>query len=279
MATSSPKHSPLINGLIYILSFRWVKRIRFIPPHEREFYRRFSEIAESLVEASNLLIQLVEKGQASHDQIAHRIALVKQHGKTVRDAIKMLINEAQQPPFNRSDISTLTENAMKTIKAIDRAAQRFMQYRVESDETMRKFADDIQAACEAFRRAMKSLDKRAARRRIPAWISEIVQLENDSDVVYDRALSGRYANIMEDLGAATELMGTIKSTAPDSSNQAADTSLRIQTLESALSRQFKLTRHLALFVARLALYGILEDTLDYLRDAAETLGRMVENNA
>ena len=103
---------------------------------------------------------------------------------------------AQQPPFERSELSQFRDDMIRAMKYINHASNRYVVYEFpSSDKEMRELAPLIYEACVEISKAIKSLSRD---RNIEPYRLAVNQLEAKADDIYHEGLRRRFREIRED---------------------------------------------------------------------------------
>ena len=99
---------------------------RLLPPRDDEFYSLFNEMSETLVEASGKLVELFNTGLQERNEIEVRIATCATICTRIGESIEDMLKVAQQPPFDRAEISLFSDQCQRVMKYINHSANRYM---------------------------------------------------------------------------------------------------------------------------------------------------------
>ena len=133
---------------------RRVRGWRLLPPADKEFYDLFNETTAALIEASDMLINLFDTSSQDSREIEVKISTTALRLDCIGESIEDLLAVAQQPPFDRGDISEFKDDAIRIMKYIKHAANRYVVYDFpSSDKEMRELAPLIKEACEEIGKA------------------------------------------------------------------------------------------------------------------------------
>jgi uncharacterized protein len=242
-----------------------IKNIRLLPPRDKEFYELFHEMAETLVKASAMLVTLFEATQQERDETEVKIGNYLTRCGQISESITDLLRTAQQPPFGRAEISDFSNGALRIIKYIHHAANRYVVYDFpSSDMEMRELAPIIVEACKEIAKAVKTLEKS---RNLDPYFRAVDILEDRADVIYHGGLRRRFHEIREDRTDLEQQLNSI------SDKPAAE------DLLSLIADNIEYTRHVAVFFILRQVYAELERSIDACTDLMGVLKRMVSSNA
>ncbi len=180
---------------------QWLARIRLLPPRDKEFYHLFIQMADKLIEGSNLLVELVDD-EANGDH-AHRLAVNMKQLETECDSIVgqtiTWLDIAPQPPFDRDDITNLVKYLDDIMDWMERFANRFVMYRTSIDhsgiEQICELAAIVQSSCRKVREAVGCLEHH--RREIDDHCITVHALESQADDVHHTALAAGVNRVQE----------------------------------------------------------------------------------
>jgi uncharacterized protein Yka (UPF0111/DUF47 family) len=244
--------------------FKKISNWRLLPPRDQEFYKLFGEMAQSLVDASGLLVELFNAEISSRTEIEVKIGTCDTRCKQIGELLANLLRISQQPPFERGDISQFADNALRVMKYINHAANRYMIYDFpSSDKEMRELGPIFYEACQQISRAVNALPRK---REISPFCRAIDQLEAKADDIYHEGLRRRFKEIRKDRENLEN-----KITAFSDSDSAT-------RLLPIINANVEYTRHVAVFFILRQVYAELERGIDTCTDVAAALGRMVSDN-
>lgn len=244
--------------------FKRIKNFRILPPKDKEFYNLFNEMTSTAVESSELLVKLFNATRnertLSETQIATRLTRSSQ----IADTLEELVRNAQQPPFERSEISEFSDNMVRIMKYINHAANRYVVYDFpSSDKEMREMAPIVKEACLEICKAVKSLNKN---RNLDPFYKAVDRLETQADDIYHNGLGRRFQEIRRDRNDLDEMIQGL------SKNPTGEDLIPI------ISTNVEYTRHVAVFFALRQVYAELERAIDACTDLSATIKRMVARN-
>lgn len=237
---------------------------RLLPPRDQEFYKLFNEMARSIVDASGYLIELFDTELANRQEIEIKIATCVTRCNQVSESLANLLRVSQQPPFDRNDISLMSDQMLQVMKYIKHAANRYTIYDFpSSDKEMRELAPIFHEACQQIERAILTLPKG---RNIAPFCNAIDKLESKADGIYHEGLHRRFKEIRRD---RTDLEEEI---------QAAENEESVKSLLPIIKHNVEYTRHVAVFFILRQVYAELERGIDSCTEVAAALSRMVSEN-
>jgi uncharacterized protein Yka (UPF0111/DUF47 family) len=241
-----------------------VKNIRLLPPRDKEFYDLFNELALTIVGARVLLIRLFESDRAGRAEVETRISTATTRCNQIAESIEALLRSAQQPPFDRAEISQFVEDLNRIMKYIEHAANRYVVYDFpSSDKEMRELGPIINAACEEISRAVNSL---ARNRNLEPFFKAVDELELKADAIYHGGLRRRFQEIRGDRMELEEMVRNLPS--PPTA----------ESLLPLIVANTEYTRHTAIFFILRQVYAEMERAIDACSDVTATVKRMVTRN-
>jgi hypothetical protein len=166
---------------------------RHLLPRDDQFFELFEKHAELIVAGSEALDHLLEGGEEV-DVHCRRIVTLEEQADAVARDVLVRLRQTFLTPFDRSDIKNLIMAMDDALDAMQRAAKtisRFEQRRfgpdmVQMGRLAREAAGRVATAMPLLRRAVENAD------RLSALAQEVVVLEGDADLVYDRGLDQLY---------------------------------------------------------------------------------------
>lgn len=176
-------------------------RRMLLPPRDAEFYTLFERMGTTLVAGSGALIELLGAEDAAR---AHRLGERVKQFETECDGILRqtvtLLDAAQQPPFDRDEISHLIKTLDDIMDWMERFANRFVLYRPAIDdpgiEQLRELAAVVDVACKEVLAALQCMHRR--RRDVNNHCVAIHEMEAQADEIHHAALA-RGFNLVENL--------------------------------------------------------------------------------
>ena len=177
-------------------------RVPFIP-REEKFFDLFEQGARNIVEAAQVLKQLIDTGE-SVEQRAAEIKELEHKGDTITHEVIARLNRTFVTPFDREDISSLIKSLDDVMDFIDHTAGAMLLYKVgRPGKRAKELADIIIQATAEVEQAVLDLRHRAKLKQIFDRCVEINRMENAADVVYRAAM----AELFED---STDMAHVIK---------------------------------------------------------------------
>ena len=161
-------------------------RIPFMP-REEKFFELFEESARNIVEASQVLKQLIDTWENVEPRV-EEIKELEHKGDNITHEVMARLNRTFVTPFDREDIALLTNSLDDVIDFIDGTARAMLLYKVERPGgRASELADIITQATAEVEKAVLDLRHRAKLKKVVERCVEINRLENAADVVYRAA--------------------------------------------------------------------------------------------
>ena len=172
-------------------------------PREEKFFDLFESSAHNIVEASQVLKQLVDTWENVEPRV-EEIRELEHKGDSITHEVIARLHRTFVTPFDREDIASLTKSLDDVMDFIDAAAGAMLLYKVGSPgKRAKELADIIIQATAEVEQAVLDLRHRAKLKQIFDRCVEINRLENAADVVYRAAM----AELFED---STDMAHVIK---------------------------------------------------------------------
>jgi uncharacterized protein len=167
-------------------------------PKEHDYFRLFSDLAENLDAAAQLLVRFMNDGD--RDSIAAAILEHEHVGdKIVHDIVRRL-NKSFITPIDREDIYDLVATTDEVLDDIEEAVGLVLIYRVEEiTQYARRQAEVIAKATPILRECMDNLEKPKG---LDERIIAVNSLENDGDRIEREAI----ASLFDGDTACTEII-------------------------------------------------------------------------
>jgi predicted phosphate transport protein (TIGR00153 family) len=166
--------------------------LNIFSPKDVKFFPLLEETAEVLVQTAGLLEELFSSDDKERiKELCKLIKAEESKGDKVTGRIFKALNDTFITPFDREDISELTDEMDDVIDTINRAAQKVLLFSPESlppatvefAQILKKGVLEIQQAVINLKNIKKS-DK-----QIRIHTKEIKRLEEEADVFYERVTS------------------------------------------------------------------------------------------
>lgn len=169
-----------------------------ILPAETKFYDWFEKGSANLVDAARALQDMLNNYQKPDDKLKHLTEL-ENHGDFILHEIHDLLHKTLITPLDQEDTTALTHAMDNVVDTIEQAAIQMRLYKVEEPTPeAREICDVIVRSAEAINAAMPLLRDRKGLARVETHTIEIHRLENEGDIVYNRALERLVADSRDD---------------------------------------------------------------------------------
>jgi len=155
-------------------------------PQEREYFRLFSEFAETLDQAAQLLTALLADYATLKSTARQMVELEHVGDKIVHDIVNRL-NKSFVTPLDREDIYDLASTLDEILDSIEATVDLLLLYRIPAPTThVSEQAGVLAAQTALVRQAIDGLEKRKGLDKF--WI-EINRLENEGDRLHRDAVA------------------------------------------------------------------------------------------
>ena len=164
-------------------------------PKDVKFFPLLSEIAEIVDRAAALLQELFASTDSG--KILEMSRLIKQeesNGDKITGTLFKLLNELFITPFDREDITELTDTMDDVIDIINRVAQKVVLFAPETlPPATLEMADVIKKGTAEIKAAVNELPNlRKSNKQIKAHTKEIKHCEEEADRIYERGTSALF---------------------------------------------------------------------------------------
>ncbi|MDI6828699.1 MAG: DUF47 family protein, partial [Armatimonadota bacterium] len=167
-----------------------MKRFRFMPTEEN-FFELFEEIAHALVEAAEILYDLI----TDYNDVEHKTRLLREMEKRVDKATGGICDRLDisfVTPIDREDIHNLAASMDEVLDYIEASADRMKLYGVEDPAKEAPEAAEISAILiEATKQIQVGIKALSNLRQIDQVLNPCIrinELENDADKLLRKAL-------------------------------------------------------------------------------------------
>ena len=169
---------------------RWFQALM---PREDRFFALYNRHAQTLVEGSAALRELLKGGAGVAQATAKIYQLEEQADGTARDVIQ-LMQRSFITPFDRSDIKDLINALDDTIDQMKKTAKAVQLFEVtQLEPEMAAMGEHIERAATLTLEAVGMLGSfRDNADRLHAIAEEIIHLEEDADALNDKGLASLY---------------------------------------------------------------------------------------
>ena len=172
------------------------KVLKFFQPKDKTFYPLFGKAADNIVHISNLLLHCVKESDTDkREAIIKEIEHAEHIGDEITHEIMNNLNTVFITPFDREDIHYLASTIDDVADHVKDAALRIKLYKpnnvpsavIKMAELISEGAVKVKAAIEELR-DMRNIEK------LRKMIIEINNVENQSDAIFELALTDLVAN-------------------------------------------------------------------------------------
>ncbi|MDQ3131529.1 MAG: DUF47 family protein [Acidobacteriota bacterium] len=161
-------------------------------PREDEYFVFFSQITEKILEASNILVEMLHDTSENFEAHSKRIKDVEHECDELTHQVTIKLNKSFITPFDREDIFALVVALDDVCDFIDEAARAVVIYDIQKvSDYARGFAKVIQSSAAEINSAISMLHKPNGMNQ---HIVEIHRLENEADDIYLRAIGELFHN-------------------------------------------------------------------------------------
>jgi uncharacterized protein len=156
---------------------------------DRSFYDAFERHAARIVEAGQLITEIVRQPERSVE-IARQIKVVENAGDIITHETIARLHKTWITPIDRADIHSLITALDDVLDLIEAVSERVALYEVKIlPEFVVSLADSLQHATEAVDKAIKLLPKVKQPKEMLDLCVEINRLENEADATYRHGLA------------------------------------------------------------------------------------------
>ena len=174
--------------------------LRRLIPREVRFFDLFDQQSQNIIQASNLLHDLLHQFTDARAK-THAIKEVEHQGDQITHEIVRRLNTTFITPIDREDIHALATRLDDVLDYIEAAAERLVVYRIkEPTSASRAMADVIVQSAHAMDRAIKCL--RTMDPGFHEHAVEVNRLENSAD----NLLRDSLAALFEEQGDPIEVI-------------------------------------------------------------------------
>ena len=201
-----------------------------LTPRDTTFYDHFAVSARHVVEAAEVLAQIVQPG-ADRVELNSRMRAIEHANDEVTHEVMRRLNSTFVTPFDREDIYDLASRLDDVVDYLEAAADLVVLYELdELPETTRQVADVLVQAARVTADAMPRLQGMKGLEDF--WI-EVNRLENEADQLYRRTVAKLFNGSYDALTALKlkDLADQVESAA-DALEDVADTVETIVVKES-----------------------------------------------
>jgi predicted phosphate transport protein (TIGR00153 family) len=170
-----------------------------LTPRDTSFYDQFAASARNIVDAAEVLAQMVASTSVSdRGALNQRMRDIEHANDEVTHEVMRKLNSTFVTPFDREDIYRLTAQLDDVVDFMEAAADLILLYELdELPETTREVVGVLVKAAQATAEAMPRLQEMKGLEEY--WI-EVNRLENEADQLYRRTVAklfnGQYDALM-----------------------------------------------------------------------------------
>ena len=151
--------------------------VRLIP-RDTTFFTMFSQIADNLIAAARVLVNLFEHYERTEDKTAE-IKRIEHVGDELTHSVLTKLNQTFITPFDREDIHRLASSLDDVLDFMNAAAERITMYKItDPPPAAAQLAKLIILQCEELGGAVAHLQKNGD---VLARCVEIKRYENEAD--------------------------------------------------------------------------------------------------
>jgi len=163
-------------------------------PREGNFFKLFEESAQNAVEVGQKLKELLYYWDKIEDRVAV-IADLEHKGDNITHQIATELHRTFITPFDREDITLLSQSLDDVTDFIHSAADFMLLYNVEQPtQRAKELADVIVEITLEMQKAVRQLKKHIDQTQILKHCVEVNRMENVADRIYRAALVELFAD-------------------------------------------------------------------------------------
>lgn len=172
------------------------KVLKFFQPKDKTFYPLFGKAASNIVHISDLLLQCVkESDQEQRSHLIKEIEHAEHIGDEITHEIMNSLNTVFITPFDREDIHYLASTIDDVADHVKDAALRIKLYKPQTlPSAVIKMAELISDGAVKVKAAIEELRDMRNIEKLRKMIIEINNVENQSDAIFELALTDLFAN-------------------------------------------------------------------------------------
>lgn len=161
-------------------------------PKEEKFYEFFLQQVRIICEASELLLQGAQAGNAHLASSALKIRSLEQQGDEIIHEIYVRLNQTFITPLDPEDLHSLSSHLDDVLDGIEDSVHRMVAYRLETiPPTVVEVCRIVQSCALALQQAFEALAKNE---RLVEHCIEINRLEEVADQLVRSAVSELFQN-------------------------------------------------------------------------------------
>jgi predicted phosphate transport protein (TIGR00153 family) len=192
------------------------KIFSFFLPKERKFFPLFIEIANNLVEVSNLLVILMKETDISvRNELILQIRKKERIGDGLTGSLKAELNDTFITPLDREDIHDLITNLDDVVDSIYAASKRILYYKPSCfPEEFHRIAEIISDATLEIQLVFQNVKKAADFAKHKLSCERIREMESIVDEIYQSYLANLFEHPTDvvDLIKKRDILTTLEKT-------------------------------------------------------------------
>ncbi|MGH8935277.1 MAG: DUF47 domain-containing protein [Acidimicrobiia bacterium] len=166
-------------------------RLRFrLIPRDEAFFDLFVEHARILVQAAEVMREVVSDGADLAGQVG-RLRDLEHEGDAVTRDVMHRLNTSFVTPLDREDIHRLASNMDNVIDYLDEAAQFLHLHNI--DKPLPQMRDQAELVVQAARATEEAMKRLPDFRKLASFAEEINHLEDEGDRVYREAVADLFS--------------------------------------------------------------------------------------
>ena len=172
------------------------KILRYFSPKDKIFFPLLERAVDNICEIAVLLLRAIEEtDEAKREELIHKIENSEHKGDEITHEIMSSLNTVFITPFDREDIHYLASSIDDVADHVKDAALRIRLYNPKKvPHAIIKMADLIVKGVNEVKRAIDELRNGNDVETIRKIIIEINNIENQSDAIFELALTDLFAN-------------------------------------------------------------------------------------
>jgi predicted phosphate transport protein (TIGR00153 family) len=161
-------------------------RLRFTP-QDTSFYDLFAQTASLLVEASDLLAELLGADREGREKLAQRLRDAEHRADESTHELLRRLNTTFITPFDRQDIYSLASGLDDCMDFMEEAGDLIVLYKIE--DLPAGVADQVEALQRCAERTADAMPRLRSMKNLSDYWVEINRVENEADRAYRRVLA------------------------------------------------------------------------------------------
>jgi len=162
---------------------------QFLIPKDKKFFPLFEEASKNLILIATELHEAVNAPLKERENIFQKMTDLESKIEDITRQTNLELSRNFITPFDREDIHSLITSIDNVADNLQGAASRMRLYHVDKiTKSIRKMTEINLEACLKIESAVKDLNNLNNVKNITSACSKINKLENNSDVVYNKAI-------------------------------------------------------------------------------------------